>query len=92
LANSSLVSGLTFAFFIPTTAFAKVQIWEVRERVYVRATDETDLDYGYGLHCSTSRTTLGCIRIVEQDDLLWMVARINEELDAGRFVDMEVTT
>ena len=38
-------------------------------------------DEGYGLHYSTSRTTQGCIRISKQEDLLFLVKKINEALD-----------
>ena len=30
-------------------------------------------DTGYGLHFSESDTTLGCIKIMRRDDLLWLV-------------------
>jgi hypothetical protein len=46
---------------------------------------------GYGLHCSTSRTTLGCIKIIEKEDLLWLVDQISERLNEGKIVEMEVT-
>ena len=46
-------------------------------------------DEDYGLHCSSSKTTLGCIRITHEKDLLWLVDLINEKLDHEEEVFLE---
>jgi hypothetical protein len=47
-------------------------------------------DYDYGLHYSSSSTTLGCIKITRKDELLWLVEQINKAWAAGETVTMEV--
>ena len=82
-------------WFIATDAHQLVEEWEIAERdrlVYVRATGRMVEDYAYGLHCSTSPTTLGCLRIDLEHECRRLVDNINRiivELDRG--VTLEVT-
>ena len=78
-------------FFIPTNAYQLVQVWDVHNGRYVMATNETTIDHGYGLHHSTSPTTVGCIKIEKKDDLFFLVKQINADLDRGEVVTLEVT-
>ena len=71
----------TAPWFIPTDAWQNLPVWEVDEHgCYVRATDRLVRDEGYGLHCSTSRTTLGCVRVSLLEDLLWIVEALKKEM------------
>jgi hypothetical protein len=78
-------------YFIPTTAWQEVKVWEVEQGRYVAETDETVKDYGYGLHYSLSTTTLGCIRIMSLEDLLWLVQNITKAIYAQEKITLEVT-
>jgi hypothetical protein len=73
----------TAPFFIPTDAFQMLPVWEIKDGKYVKATDKLIRDSGYGLHFSTSNTTLGCIKIINRDDLLMLVDDINNVLYNG---------
>lgn len=77
-------------YFIPTNAFQLVQVWDTRNGRYVMETTETTIDRGYGLHYSLSPTTLGCIKIENKDDLLFLVDEIKKALDAKEDVTLEV--
>ena len=69
-------------WFIPTSASRMTRVWEVRDGLYERATNELTLDEDFGLHASASPTTLGCLRIGEVGDIheaeevRWMVRKI----------------
>lgn len=64
----------TAPWFIPTNAWQMVEVWSVdRDGFYEKGTNRFVKDEGYGLHCSTSRTTLGCLRIEKVEDLEWIV-------------------
>jgi hypothetical protein len=69
-------------FFIPTNAARMTRVWEVKNGLYVRATDELTLDEDFGFHASASPTTLGCGRIgevgdiYEAEDVRWLVRKI----------------
>jgi hypothetical protein len=68
-------------FFIPTDAWREVTVYDV-ERIdnidrYKNPTLRKEIDRAYGLHYSTSQTTLGCIKIEKESDLLWLVEQIN---------------
>lgn len=80
-------------FFIPTDAHQECEEWEVelteRGWRYVKPIGLV-MDWAYGLHYSQSLTTLGCIRIADEECLRNMVARINDALDDGRQVTFEV--
>jgi hypothetical protein len=67
-------------FFIPTDATQRVRVWDVKDGRYTMPTEFWDIDTGYGLHFSESKTTLGCIKIEAVADLLEMVKKIDEAL------------
>ena len=67
----------TAPFFIPTNAAQDLPIWKIKGGRYVHETDKRVLDEGYGLHFSSSNTTLGCIKIINLDDLTELVDDIN---------------
>ena len=68
-------------YFLPTNAYQYCDVWITDARgYYVKPSGEQVKDIGYGLHFSTSTTTLGCIRIAKQDDLLYLVDKVNEAL------------
>jgi len=78
-------------YFIPTDAEQFLPIWSLDENGgYDRATSDKVLDIGYGIHFSTSSTTVGCIRIYEIDDLLWLVKKITEQLAGHERVQLSV--
>jgi len=78
-------------YFIPTDAEQTLTVWALDKKGgYDHATDETVLDVGYGLHFSTSTSTVGCIRIFEQADLLWLVESIKACLSRGESVRLSV--
>ncbi len=56
-------------WWIPTTAGQNVIVWNTEEQesqmVYTTASGVTLWDSGYGIHCSASPTTLGCLRVGE---------------------------
>ena len=80
-----------YPFFIATNAWQIVDEWELDERGYYRRpSGRTVPDYGYGIHFSSSYTTLGCLRIGELQDLIDLAGMVREELDAGREVPFEV--
>jgi hypothetical protein len=51
--------------------------------------DEVE-DYGYGLHNSTSQTTLGCGRIIESKDRAELCSGIQAAWKNGETVTLEV--
>ena len=76
-------------FFIPTEAEQYLNVWELDEEGgYDHVTDERVLDLGYGVHFSTSRTTVGCIRIYSEEDLLWLVSAYYRETQSGHVVQL----
>lgn len=80
-------------YFIPTDAWQLVEQWAITERdkmVYLQPTGVMVRDYAYGIHCSTSPTTLGCLRVDLRFELLRLVDDINRKLDDGKMVSMEV--
>jgi hypothetical protein len=78
-------------YFIPTSAEQFLPVWALDENGgYDHATAEKVLDLGYGLHFSTSTTTVGCIRIFEEADLLWLVENIKKRLALGEHVKLSV--
>lgn len=79
-----------FPWFIPTDAWQDVDVWEVKDGRYFKKTGATYRDSGYGLHFSTSGTTLGCIRIGALDDLNWLVGQITGALKNKEEVTLEV--
>ena len=78
-------------FFIPTNAYQMVNKWNLDEDGgYWEETSTMIRDEDYGLHYSSSGTTLGCIKIEHRDDLIWLVGRINEIQSKGEIVMIEV--
>ena len=71
-------------YYIPTNAVQRLDIWRLdRADGYDVPTGAHVVDKGYGIHFSESITTLGCIRIHNRDDLLWLVNVIGEEAEQG---------
>ena len=73
----------TAPYFIPTDACQTLPVWKVKEGRYVHETCKMITDKGYGLHHSTSNTTLGCIKITNLDDLVALVDEINYMIYSG---------
>ena len=67
----------TAPYFIPTDAHQLVWVWEIKNGKYTCKTKELVEDEAYGLHFSSSNTTLGCIKIINLDDLNELVDDIN---------------
>ena len=69
-------------YFIATTARQLVEEWELDDAGgYSKASGRFAMDWGYGIHWPDPKfttTTLGCIRIINRDDLLFLVSRIQE--------------
>jgi hypothetical protein len=68
-----------------------VEKWTISDGKYVKGSGQMVRDEAYGLHCSNWVTTLGCIKIHTEADILFMVDKINECLDNGEDVTLEVT-
>ena len=68
-------------YYIPTDAWQFVDEWIVEDNAYVKPSGRKIKDYAYGLHYSTSGTTLGCIKILEVDELVRLVEIICEALE-----------
>jgi hypothetical protein len=66
-------------FFISTNAHQSVVPWTSDNGHYGRAMADSVEDYGYGLHNSTSETTLGCGRILNYYDLIELINAIRKE-------------
>ena len=82
-----------YHFFLQTNAHQSVPVYKleiVNDKQKIGAPDGTREDWLYGLHYSTSSTTLGCIKIVKQDDLLWLVGQIKAAWHDNQIVSMEV--
>lgn len=65
-----------YPYFIPTDAHQLVDTWIVENGVYTKKTGLQDDDSAYGLHHSTSTSTLGCTKILDVNDLLYLVQLI----------------
>jgi hypothetical protein len=76
--------------FIPTDAWQMVATWEVKDGCYDGPTGRKTRDEGYGLHYSTSYTTLGCGRIQYREDAVWLVEKIANAIRSGETVELEV--
>lgn len=78
-------------FFIPTNACQYLPIWKLDDKgCYVEPMKYTVLDKGYGLHFSTSTSTEGCIKILSQTDLLWLVTQIKNYQAMGDTIELVV--
>jgi hypothetical protein len=54
--------------FISTDAWQEVDEWTIEDSHYGAKTGKKVKDYGYGLHFSTSPTTLGCGKIMRMSE------------------------
>lgn len=80
-----------YPLFIGTNAHQTVDEWLTNyDGSYLSKSGRTIEDYGYGMHFSSSDTTLGCIRVEKESDIRTIVALIKPELDAGRPVKFVV--
>ena len=77
-------------WFIPTTATQLVETWTVKDALYDKKTGKTVTDGGYGIHFSTSETTLGCIRVGTIGDIEMLVDAINKAIEKRELVQLEV--
>lgn len=76
---------------IPTSATQIVPIWETDSFGYDKISDEVQEDAFYHLHhAKNSKTTLGCIRITSAEDARYIARRVEEHLEAGEKVYLEV--
>jgi len=92
-ADGTPVEPYLYPFFLQTNAHQTVPVYKleiVNDKQRIGAPDGTREDWGYGLHHSTSSTTLGCIKIVKKDDLLWLVGQIKAAWHDNQIVSMEV--
>ena len=78
-------------YYIPTDAWQLVDVWTVKDGAYDTKTEMQIKDYGYGLHFSSSPTTLGCIKIGNLLDLQNLVSKINARIALKESVFIEVT-
>lgn len=66
-------------YFIPTNAWQMVTEWTLEpDGSYGEPTARKVRDEGYGIHFSTSSTTLGCLKIINKSDLLTLAKMIFE--------------
>jgi hypothetical protein len=77
-------------YFISTDATQKVDEWTVEHGHYGVKVGRIVSDYGYGLHHSTSRTTLGCGRIIKTDELLMLIEALEKALAKGEIPKLTV--
>lgn len=92
-ADGTPVEPYLFPFFIQTNAHQPVPVYKLETvdgHQKIGAPDGTAEDWLYGLHHSTSSTTLGCIKIVLKEDLLWLVSQIRDAWHNNQIVRMEV--
>jgi hypothetical protein len=76
---------------IRTDAFCVVDVWELdSDGDYYKQTNRQVKDSAYLLHWSRSITTLGCIRLNSPMDAEKIAAVIQQELDKGSTVQIEV--
>lgn len=81
-----------YPFFIATTAYADVPVWSLDDKgAYKEVTSETDRDWDYGMHFSSSNYTRGCVRISTEADLRWLVDAIKQAKDDFEPVRLIVT-
>lgn len=64
-------------WFIATDAEILVPVWELDSHgCYLKQTTKLVKDSAYGIHNSEDPHTLGCMRVIERADLLFLVDRI----------------
>lgn len=77
-------------YFIGTDATQKVEEWNTTwDGRYESKSGRVVDDFGYGIHFSSSATTLGCIRVERKDDLEALVELLRPALKSGP-VELEV--
>ncbi len=70
-----------YPYFISTTATQRDAEWEVDAHgVFVRPTGRWVWDVGYGIHYSDLDFTVGCIRVINEDDMRWLAGQVEDEL------------
>lgn len=79
--------------FIDTGATQILNAWELDEEGdYLRATKQRFIGRGYGIHHARwnpggglvpSRTTLGCLNIIEPDNAAWLGRKVREAWEMG---------
>ncbi len=80
-----------YPYFIATDAHQPVEEWSTKyDGTYDKPTGRMVEDFGYGLHFSTSPTTLGCGRVERKDDIEALVEIVKPLLKAGEVVELEV--
>ncbi|QQO10139.1 hypothetical protein [Breznakiella homolactica] len=79
-------------FYIPSDAYQMLPVWEVENGLYKAPTDSFTRDCAYGLHYSTSRSTQGCIKILDREHLLFLADTISDLLRAGNEIYIEVNS
>jgi hypothetical protein len=81
----------TAPYFIATDARNMVPEWGLDvDGSYGSPTGRLVRDEGYGIHHSTSSTTLGCLKIDNKSDLLTLVQLINARMAMGETVTLIV--
>ena len=85
-----------YPFFIATEAWQKLPVWALDDKGgYDHVTDQLVVDVGYGLHNSSSSTTLGCIRIGDVSDPSYLLQVVNllkpALVDGGEGAQIKVT-
>ena len=82
-------------YFIATNAAQLVEVWGLDANGgYDKPTGRFVRDAGYGIHWPDpqySMTTLGCIRVVSKDDLLWLVSQIQQAWQTGEEIIFAVS-
>lgn len=78
-------------FFIPTDAFQELPVWTVIDGHYGEVTEEVTKDIGYGVHHSLYANTNGCLKVLNREDLLFLVKNINRCFDDKRSIFLKVT-
>ena len=81
--------------FISTDACQLVDEWITGldlagKQHYIKPSGNQVMDYGYGLHNSTSDTTLGCGKIDLREDRANLTMAIQSAFDKGEAVTLEV--
>jgi hypothetical protein len=76
---------------IRTDAWQYVKIWDIDEDGdYLRETEQNTKDFGYLLHYSESKTTLGCIRIGTAEEAVALGMRLEAALKNKEAITLEV--
>jgi hypothetical protein len=76
---------------IRTDAWQWVNAWKLdNDGDYLKESDQLFKDHGYLLHYSKSSTTLGCIRLANDEDAVLIARFIQRFLDLGEAVQLEV--